>query len=70
MNHCFNIFESGGAELDCVLDFFVMIGEDLLQNVHSNIVQQKRRQKYPLMNEGAGGVDAGSARFFMKCTVS
>ena len=25
MNHFFNIFESGGAELECVLDFFVMI---------------------------------------------
>lgn len=24
-NHFFNIFESGGAELECVLDFFVMI---------------------------------------------
>ena len=42
-----------------------MIWEDLLQNVHSNIVQQKRRQKHPLMNEGAGGVDAGIARFLV-----
>ena len=25
MNHFFNIFESGGAELERVLDFFVMI---------------------------------------------
>ena len=67
MNHFFNIFESGGAELERVLDFFVMIWEDLLQNVHSNIVQQKRRQKHPLMNEGgAGGVDAGIARFLVQ----
>ena len=41
------------------------ITTDLLQNVHSNIVQQKRRQKHPLMNEGAGGVDAGIARFLV-----
>ncbi len=29
----------------------------------SNIVQQKRGQKHPCMNEGEGGVDAGIARF-------
>ena len=33
----------------------------------TSIVQQKRRQKHPLMNEGAGGVDAGIARFLVCC---
>jgi len=35
----------------------------LLQDVHSNIVQQKLARKYPLMIEGAGGDDAGLPAF-------
>jgi len=37
----------------------------LLQDVHSNIVQQKLARKHPLMNEGAGGADAGLPAFLL-----
>jgi hypothetical protein len=36
----------------------------LLQDVHSNIVQQKLARKYPLMIEGAGGDDAAKPLFY------
>ena len=35
----------------------------MLQDVHSNIVQQKLARKYPLMIEGAGGDDAAQPLF-------
>ena len=58
MNHFLDTFKNNRACFQGILDFFVMIRKDLLQDVHSNIVQQKLEIVYPLMNEGAGGVDA------------
>ena len=37
----------------------------MLQDVHSNIVQQKLARKYPLMIEGVGGDDAAKPLFYV-----
>ena len=55
MNHLFDVFKDNRASFEGVLDFFIVVRKDLLQDIHSNIVQQKLARKYPLMNEGAGG---------------
>ena len=62
-NHFFDAFKNDRAGFQGVLDFFVMIRKNLLHDVHSTIVQQKLEKRYPLMNEGAGGVDAAQPLF-------
>ena len=65
MNHLFDAFKDNGASFEGVLDFFIVVRRNLLQDVHSNIVQQKLERKYPLMNEGAGGAEAAQPLFYI-----
>lgn len=58
MNHFFNALHDNRASFEGVLDFFIMVRKNLLQNVHSTIIQQESEKAHPLMNEGAGGADA------------
>lgn len=47
MNHAVDILHNDRASLQGILDFFVMVRKNLLQNVHRNILQQKLVFGYP-----------------------
>lgn len=55
VNHLVDVFNFDRTRMKCIYDFFIMIGKDLLQNIHTIIMQQMiKKENYPSRLRGRG----------------
>jgi len=54
--HLLNVFHNNRSRMESILNFFVIIGKDVLEYIHRTIMKEKGRKRnpLPLKNEGQG----------------